>query len=203
MAVAKCHTIIPSAIPLEITNPSALQLSVLMLIKPNILLIIFQLFSIVLHKTLIITNIQYMRDRLLKFIKEKGISQNAFEDRSGLARGTMTTLNKGIRSDKLAGICKAYPDLNIYYVLGLSDDMYRNDSHVEDTPIVEGYSASSKCDNALHEPKNGHYEQDTEQLKGVLRNVEKLLDQRNTEVEFMRSEIEHKNQIISFFINKQ
>ena len=64
------------------------------------------------------TNEDYnMKERLLVFIKSQGVSQNAFEDTCGLSRGTVTNLNKGVRSDKLAQIASAYPQLNIRWLL--------------------------------------------------------------------------------------
>lgn len=64
-----------------------------------------------------------MKERLLEFLNSQGISQNAFEDTCGLSRGTISNLNKGVRSDKLALIAKAYPQLNIRWLLLGEGDM--------------------------------------------------------------------------------
>lgn len=64
-----------------------------------------------------------MKERLLEFLNSQGISQNAFEDTCGLSRGTISNLNKGVRSDKLALIAKAYPQLSIRWLLLGEGDM--------------------------------------------------------------------------------
>lgn len=58
-----------------------------------------------------------MKTRLLQFIETIGISQNAFEDKCGLTRGTITKLNLGLRTDKLAQIADAFPSLNLRWLL--------------------------------------------------------------------------------------
>lgn len=58
-----------------------------------------------------------MKKRLIEFFESLGITQNAFEDSCGLTRGTITKLNLGLRSDKLAQIASAYPELNLRWLL--------------------------------------------------------------------------------------
>lgn len=64
-----------------------------------------------------------MKERLLEFLNSQGISQNAFEDTCGLSRGTISNLNKGVRSDKLALIACAFPEINLRWLLLGEGDM--------------------------------------------------------------------------------
>lgn len=59
----------------------------------------------------------YMKERLLEYLKYRQLGQNAFEDSCGISQGTINKLNHGIRSDKLALIAKACPDLNLRWLL--------------------------------------------------------------------------------------
>ena len=58
-----------------------------------------------------------MKERLLEYLKYRKIGQNAFEDQCGISQGTINKINHGIRSDKLALIAKACPDLNLRWLL--------------------------------------------------------------------------------------
>ena len=71
-------------------------------------------------------NRNIMKARLLEFLKSQGISQNAFEDSCNLTRGTITKLNLGLRSDKLAQIASAYPQLNLRWLLLGEGEMLEN-----------------------------------------------------------------------------
>lgn len=62
-----------------------------------------------------------------------GISNNAFEDKSGLSRGTITNLKHGIRSDKLAGILRAFPEVNPrWLILGEGSPIITEDEPKEE-----------------------------------------------------------------------
>lgn len=76
-----------------------------------------------------------MKERLLDFIKSLGVSQNAFEDACGLSRGTITNLQKGIRSDKLAQIASAYPQLNVRWLLLGEGNMLFGNTNTANTSV--------------------------------------------------------------------
>lgn len=58
-----------------------------------------------------------MKDRLLKYLKYRKMGQNAFEEMCGLATGTISKINHGIRSDKVELIVRACPDLDVRWLI--------------------------------------------------------------------------------------
>lgn len=58
-----------------------------------------------------------VKERLIAFIKEKGISQGRFEKNVGLSNGFVNNISKGIGADKLQKILYVYPDLNTNWLL--------------------------------------------------------------------------------------
>lgn len=66
-----------------------------------------------------------MKERLLDYLKFRGIGQNAFENLCGLSLGTISKINLGLRGDKLAQIAVACPDLNIRWLLTGDGEMLK------------------------------------------------------------------------------
>lgn len=64
-----------------------------------------------------------VKDRLVAFIKHKGLSQSRFEKSVGLSNGFVNNISKGIGADKLQRILCAYPDLNSDWLLNGVGDM--------------------------------------------------------------------------------
>lgn len=64
-----------------------------------------------------------VKDRLVAFIKHKGISQSRFEKSVGLSNGFVNNISKGIGADKLQRILCVYPDLNSDWLLNGVGDM--------------------------------------------------------------------------------
>lgn len=65
-----------------------------------------------------------MKDRIIAFCEAEKISRHAFLSAAGLAGSTLTTFGNGIRSDKLAKIALAYPQLDIRWLLTGEGGMY-------------------------------------------------------------------------------
>lgn len=64
-----------------------------------------------------------VKDRLVAFIKHKGLSQSRFEKSVGLSNGFVNNISKGIGADKLQRILCVYPDLNSDWLLNGVGDM--------------------------------------------------------------------------------
>lgn len=64
-----------------------------------------------------------VKDRLIAFIKHKGLSQSRFEKSVGLSNGFVNNISKGIGADKLQRILCVYPDLNSDWLLNGVGDM--------------------------------------------------------------------------------
>ena len=65
------------------------------------------------------------KNRLLKFCTEHlGLSQNSFEDRCGIAHGTISSIKvKGPSVDVLAKISSAYPELDLNWLVSGRGEM--------------------------------------------------------------------------------
>ena len=91
-----------------------------------------------------------MKERILAFCKASGISANAFEVASGWSPSTVYNLNKGVRSDKLASVAKAFPDLNLDWLITGEGEMFKSESKEDGKEIpvlpftaVAGYLAEN------------------------------------------------------------
>lgn len=74
-----------------------------------------------------------IKDRLMQFIKYKGITVQAFERLCGLSNGYVAAIRKGIGSEKLENILTQFPELNRAWLLGRCSEMLRNEQ-IFDTP---------------------------------------------------------------------
>lgn len=64
-----------------------------------------------------------VKQRIIEFIKYKGISQSKFEKTVGLSNGFINNISKGIGADKLHRIICNFPELNQEWLLTGSGDM--------------------------------------------------------------------------------
>ncbi len=58
-----------------------------------------------------------VKDRTIEFIKAKGLSMKAFEQKCGLSTGYVTSMRKSFGSDKLNNVLTTFPDLNRDWLL--------------------------------------------------------------------------------------
>lgn len=72
-----------------------------------------------------------VKERLIVFIKEKGLSQSRFEKMIGLSNGFVNNISKGIGADKLQRIVSVYPELNTTWLLTGEGEMLKKCS----TPV--------------------------------------------------------------------
>lgn len=66
-----------------------------------------------------------IKERIIKLIKRKDITQKFFCDKLGVSHNYITTINKSIPSDRLVQIIELYPDLNIDWLLTGQGEMLR------------------------------------------------------------------------------
>lgn len=71
-----------------------------------------------------------VKSRLLKFLKEKRISQTEFTKNIGVSSTYIGAMRKGIPADKMRRICELYPDLNRDWLL------YGEGEMLNDLPAV-------------------------------------------------------------------
>lgn len=67
---------------------------------------------------------QTVKERLMLFIKDKGLSQKRFEIAANLSNGYLNSLRHSPSSSKLQSILGAYPELNKTWLLTGDGDMY-------------------------------------------------------------------------------
>ncbi|MDO4214111.1 MAG: S24 family peptidase [Bacteroidales bacterium] len=58
-----------------------------------------------------------VKDRILEFCKEMGIPVRQFEIQCNMSNGYVSSMRKGLGSEKLENVLKAYPDLNREWLL--------------------------------------------------------------------------------------
>jgi len=58
-----------------------------------------------------------MKERFVLAIEALGLTVNAFEKGADISRGTIGRLDLGLRSDKLANIARAFPQVNLRWLL--------------------------------------------------------------------------------------
>lgn len=83
-----------------------------------------------------------VKERLLSFIKYKGLSNLAFEKACGLSNGYLRNFKGNIGQDKLANILTAFPELNKDWLLYSEGEMLVGQQNpeipAEEKPAPEG-----------------------------------------------------------------
>ena len=75
-----------------------------------------------------------VKQRLIKFIKYKSISQGKFEKAIGVSNGFVNNISKSIGVEKVQRISDVFPELNMGWVLTGEGEMLKTE---EPTPPVE------------------------------------------------------------------
>lgn len=72
------------------------------------------------------------RDRLIQFLKYKGIGQTKCEEMSGISRGYITSIKGNIGSKNLSKILNVFPDLNEKWLITGVGTMLKNGNQTEE-----------------------------------------------------------------------
>lgn len=78
-----------------------------------------------------------VKDRTLEFIKFKGLTMKAFEQRCDLSTGYVTSMRKGYGSEKLSNVLTAFPELNREWLLYGEGDMLSSTSSAQPQPSAK------------------------------------------------------------------
>lgn len=100
-----------------------------------------------------------VKQRILDFIKYKGISIKRFEEMCQLSNGYISSMRKGFGSDKLNNVLNSFPDLNRDWLLYGEGEMLKpsisQTSNGDNNTQVSGnknqVNSSSTLDRALDE----------------------------------------------------
>lgn len=68
-----------------------------------------------------------VKERLVRFLKYKGIGQAKFADSVGLSRGYVNNIRKSIQPDKIHRIAEIYPEMNTGWLLTGEGDMLKSE----------------------------------------------------------------------------
>ncbi|OAV68698.1 hypothetical protein Barb6XT_00873 [Bacteroidales bacterium Barb6XT] len=127
---------------------------------------------------LIMSNV---KERLLRFIKEKDINTSEFERKIGVSSGYVKNISKSIQPHVLEKIAKEFPDLNIEWMLINLGDMIRNSQSIGDisSSTVVGANVNGNGNSITHNEMDRMIdlqEKYIERLKKRDEQIDKLLD---------------------------
>ena len=81
------------------------------------------LFILILNNSIMETSV---KQRLIQFVKYKGISQRKFESTIGVSNGFINNISKSIGAEKMQRIESAFPEINKIWLLTGEGDMLNN-----------------------------------------------------------------------------
>lgn len=93
-----------------------------------------------------------LKDRIKHFLKESGISQRKFEIAIGKSNGYVNNIVKTISVDALNSISKAYPELNIDWLMTGEGKMLKSEQEDGDNPYLV-----TKSGTKYFQADNGNY----------------------------------------------
>lgn len=67
-----------------------------------------------------------VKERLIQYLKYKGISQNRFAEIIGVSSGYVNNIRKSIQPDKINSIAKCFPDVNTGWIMTGMGEMLNN-----------------------------------------------------------------------------
>ena len=139
---------------------------------------------------------QSVKDRIILFIKKKGLSQKKFEKAAGLSNGYINSLRKSPTAEKMRSIIDAFPEINPQWLLTGEGEMLNQETpqttekeakDSENKPIND----NSDVPDALNKPKKYDFdvEEEIRQLRFEVERLKELLQVKNDEIEFYRATI--------------
>lgn len=139
---------------------------------------------------------QTVKERLMIFIKKKGLSHKRFEIAAKLSIGYVSNLRRSPSAEKLVSIFSAFPDLNKTWLLTGEGEMLNQE--MPETTEKEAKDSENKPINdnsdvpdALNKPKKYDFdvEEEIRQLRNEVERLKALLNVKNEEIDFYRATI--------------
>lgn len=85
-----------------------------------------------------------VKDRLISFIKFKGLNKNRFEELCGLSKRYVSNISVSIQPDKIKKISLVFPELNTGWLLSGEGEMLKKDVYPPDVLIEDDNKAPLK-----------------------------------------------------------
>ena len=114
-----------------------------------------------------------VKQRLIKFLRYKDISNSVFEKTCGMGNGYVNSIRKGIGTEKLKNITLTYPELNREWLL-----------YGEGSMLNEGYTTFEPV--GLATPTAPNLENEIKILQTQLELKDKLIDSLQAEVNTLK-----------------
>lgn len=114
-----------------------------------------------------------VKQRLIKFLRYKDISNSVFEKTCGMGNGYVNSIRKGIGTEKLKNITLTYPELNREWLL-----------YGEGSMLNEGYTTFEPV--GLATPTAPNLENEIKILQTQLELKEQLIDSLQAEVNTLK-----------------
>jgi hypothetical protein len=85
-----------------------------------------------------------VKDRLISFIKFKGLNKNKFEALCGLSKRYVSNISVSIQPDKIKKISLTFPELNTGWLLSGEGEMLKEDVYLPDVLMEDDHKAPLK-----------------------------------------------------------
>ena len=139
---------------------------------------------------------QSVKERIILFIKKKGLSQKKFEKAAGLSNGYINSLRKSPTAEKMRSIIDAFPEINPQWLLTGEGEMLNQELSKTDVQKPKDEENQPSIDNSaapdvLNKPKKYDFdvEEEIRQLRYEVERLKELLQVKNDEIEFYRATI--------------
>ena len=131
-----------------------------------------------------------VKQRLIKYLKYKDITQREFADIVGLSSGYVNAIRKGILPDTLHKIAVHFPDLNTGWVITGEGDMLKQIQQVGDNNsgiLINGNNSNSPIDNR-------HYYSDSpDVLKAQIELLDARIKEKDAQIKEKDAQIKEKD----------
>ena len=139
---------------------------------------------------------QSAKERIILFIKKKGLSQKKFEKAAGLSNGYINSLRRSPTAEKMRSIIDAFPEINPQWLLTGEGEMLNQELSKPDVQKPKDEENQPSIDNSaapdvLNKPKKYDFdvEEEIRQLRNEVERLKALLNVKNEEIDFYRATI--------------
>jgi hypothetical protein len=125
-----------------------------------------------------------MKKRLIDFVSYKELGQNKFEEVCGIANGTISNMRDNMTVKTLMRISKAYPDLNVNWLLtGEGDMLYLDNASIIGSNVQQNHVKNGKN-------LSFHQEISPETISENSKNYQDIIKKQQEQIDRMLSIIE-------------